>query len=98
MGKNYLSQEELDELNRLVSMYLDRAENFARDIFQWDEGLGRKARWISEINAYDVLNNYGKVRRDTAERRAIIEYEKYRIIQDKEFKSYSINFVIYTLF
>ena len=39
------------------------------------------------FNAYDVLNNYGKVRRDTAERRAIIEYEKYRIIQDKEFKS-----------
>jgi hypothetical protein len=39
------------------------------------------------FNAYDVLNNYGKVIRDTAERRAIIEYEKYRIIQDKEFKS-----------
>ena len=39
------------------------------------------------FNAYDVLNNYGKVGRDTAERRAIIEYEKYRIIQDKEFKS-----------
>jgi hypothetical protein len=39
------------------------------------------------FNAYDVLKNYGKVRRDTAERRAIIEYEKYRIIQDKEFKS-----------
>ena len=45
VGKNYLSQEELDELNRLVSMYLDWAENLLGDIFQRDEGLGRKARW-----------------------------------------------------
>ena len=49
----------------------------------WAEKLDGFLRF----NAYDVLNNYGKVRRDTAERRAIIEYEKYRIIQDKEFKS-----------
>jgi hypothetical protein len=49
----------------------------------WAEKLDGFLRF----NAYDVLNNYGKVIRDTAERRAIIEYEKYRIIQDKEFKS-----------
>ena len=49
VGKNYLSQEELDDLNRLVALYLDWAENLLGDIFQRDEGLGRKARWISEI-------------------------------------------------
>ena len=34
VGKNYLSQEELDDLNRLVALYLDWAENLLGDIFQ----------------------------------------------------------------
>lgn len=40
-----------------------------------------------EFNAYDVLKDFGQTRRDTAERHALSEYEKFRVIQDKEFKS-----------
>lgn len=88
VGKNYLTQEELDNLNRLVSMYLDWAENFARrqkpmTMKDWVERLDG----FLEFNAYDVLDNFGKVKRDTAERHALAEYEKFRVIQDKEFRS-----------
>lgn len=88
VGKNYLTAEELDDLNRLVSMYLDTAENFARrrkslTMKDWIEKLDG----FLEFNAYDVLKNYGIVKRDAAERHALAEYEKFRIIQDREFKS-----------
>ena len=39
------------------------------------------------FNAYEVLNGYGKVRRDAAEKSAFAEFEKFRIIQDREYKS-----------
>lgn len=88
VGKNYLNQEELDNMNRLVSMYLDSAENFARrhktmTMQDWAERLDG----FLEFNAYDVLKNYGVVKRDAAERHALAEYEKFRVIQDREFKS-----------
>lgn len=88
VGKNYLTAEELDDLNRLVSMYLDTAENFVRrrkslTMKDWIEKLDG----FLEFNAYDVLKNYGIVKRDAAERHALAEYEKFRIIQDREFKS-----------
>lgn len=88
VGKNYLTPEELDELNRLVSMYLDTAENFARrhktmTMKDWVERLDG----FLEFNAYDVLKKFGVVKRDAAERHALSEYEKFRVKQDKEFKS-----------
>lgn len=88
VGKNYLTNEELDDLNRLVSMYLDSAENFARrhktmTMKDWVERLDG----FLEFNAYDVLKNFGVVKRNEAERHAIAEYEKFRVTQDKEFKS-----------
>jgi|GEM_PF-150246 len=88
VGKNYLNQEEIDNLNRLVSMYLDSAENFARrhktmTMQDWVERLDG----FLEFNAYDVLKKFGSVKRDAAERHALAEYEKFRVIQDKEFKS-----------
>lgn len=88
VGKNYLNQEELESLNRLVSMYLDWAENFARrQIALTMKDWAQKLDGFLEFNAYDVLKGYGTVRRDVAERRAFAEYEKFRVIQDKEFKS-----------
>ena len=88
IGKNYLNHEESDGLNRLVSMYLDWAENFARrhvpmTMKDWAEKLDG----FLSFNAYEVLNGYGKVTREIAEKRAIAEYEKFRVVQDSEFKS-----------
>ena len=88
VGKNYLNQREIEDLNRLVSMYLDFAENFARR----QKALTMK-EWVKklddflEFNAYVVLENFGKVRRDTAEKHAYQEYEKFRVVQDIEYKS-----------
>ncbi|MGA2026344.1 MAG: virulence RhuM family protein [Syntrophobacteraceae bacterium] len=88
VGKNYLNPEELEELNRLVSMYLDMAENFARrhktmTMKDWAERLDG----FLDFNTYEVLKNFGMVKRDAAERHALEEYEKFRVIQDLEFKS-----------
>ena len=88
VGKNYLNQQELDEMKRLVSMYLDTAENFARrhkamTMRDWIERLDK----FLEFNAYEVLKDYGTVRRDDAERRAVAEYEIFRVKQDAEFRS-----------
>jgi DNA-binding transcriptional regulator YdaS (Cro superfamily) len=88
VGKNYLDEKELEELNRLVSMYLDYAENFARrqipmKMQDWSDKLND----FLSFNAYPVLESYGNTRRDTAEKRALSEYEKFRVVQDKEFKS-----------
>lgn len=88
VGKNYLTAEELRELDLLVSMYLDWAENFARR-----HKLMRMKDWIErldgflEFNAYSVLQGFGKVSRIAAERHAHAEYEKFRVVQDVEYKS-----------
>ena len=88
VGKNYLTKEEIESLDRLVSMYLDFAENFARrnkalTMKDWAEKLDD----FLEFNAYEVLDSHGKVRREHAERHAIQEYEKFRVIQDREYRS-----------
>jgi len=88
IGKNYLIPAELEELNRLVSMYLDMADNFARrhktmTMKDWVERLDG----FLEFNAYEVLKNFGIVKRDAVERHALAEYEKFRVKQDLEFKS-----------
>jgi hypothetical protein len=88
VGKNYLKEAELESLNRLVSMYLDFAENFARrqipmKMSDWSEKLDSFLRF----NAYDVLEDFGQTRRDAAEQRALAEFEKYRIVQDEKFVS-----------
>jgi hypothetical protein len=88
VGKNYLSEEELTELNRLVSMYVDFAEGFARRrIAMRMQDWAEKLDGFLTFNAYDVLENYGATKRDSAERIALAEYEKFRVIQDKEYKS-----------
>lgn len=88
VGKNYLSEAELKGLNRIVSMYLDYAENQAA------RGIGMKTSdWSEKINAflqfneYEILNDQGKISAATAKKLAEKEYEKFRPIQDKLFKS-----------
>ena len=88
VGKNYLKQGELDDLKRLVNMYLDFAANLARrqralTMAEWAQKLDD----FLKFNEYDVLADFGKVKRDTAERRAGQQYEKFRVVQDKNYKS-----------
>lgn len=88
VGKNYLTQEEIKDLEFLVSMYLDWATNFARR-----RKTMTMADWATrfdgflEFNAYEVLHGYGHVSRDDAARKAVTEYEKFRVVQDKDYRS-----------
>lgn len=88
VGKNYLTHEELNELNRLVSMFLDFAENFARR-----KTVLTMQDWVKKLddflifNSYEVLTGFGKTRRESAEQHALKEFEKYRVTQDKAYES-----------
>lgn len=88
VGKNYLTEDELSDLNRLVSMYLDWAENFARRQMpmQMKDWITKLDGFL-EFNAYSVLSNYGGIRRDNAVKVAVSEYEKFRVVQDAEYRS-----------
>lgn len=88
IAKNYLTESELKQLNRIVTMYLDYAENQAsRQI------LMKMSEWIEKLDAflafndYDVLKNAGKVQATVAKKLAETEFEKFRVIQDQKFES-----------
>lgn len=88
IGKNYLTEKQLGELNRVVTMYLDYAEN------QAERGIPMKmADWADKLDAflqfneYEILDNPGKISAAAARKIAEKEYEKFRIIQDKLFES-----------
>lgn len=88
VAKNYLTQEELDELNSIVVMYLDYAElqakrNKAMKMKDWVQKLDM----FLEFNEYNILRDAGKVSKKVADSFATKQYEKFRIKQDKEFKS-----------
>ena len=88
VAKNYLDKEEITELNTLVNMYLDYAElqakrNKTMTMGQWVEKLNT----FLAFNEYDLLKDAGRIKADVAKKFAQVEYEKFRINQDKEFKS-----------
>ncbi|MFK5974223.1 MAG: virulence RhuM family protein [Flavobacteriaceae bacterium] len=88
IAKNYLTQDEIGSLNRLVSMYLDFAENMAKrgremKMKDWSERLNA----FLQFNEYEILDNLGKISSKVAKKVAHKEYEKFRIIQDKEYES-----------
>ncbi len=88
VGKNYLQQEEITALNRIVTMYLDYAEDQAAQgkmvtMAGWKEKLDA----FLAFNGREVLDNPGKVSADVAKKLAEAEYEKFRVVQDKEFRS-----------
>ena len=88
IAKNYLDKKELDNLNRIVSMYLDFAENQARKGV-----LMNMNDWVKKLDAFlqfneeAILNNTGKVSHKVAIALAEKELEKYRIVQDRVLKS-----------
>lgn len=88
VAKNYLSKEEIGELNTLVNMYLDFAELQAKrgktmSMAEWANKLDS----FLQFNDYDLLDDAGKIRKDVAKKFAESEYQKFRIKQDKEFIS-----------
>lgn len=88
MAKNYLTLDEMDSLNRIVTMYLDYAENQAkRKIPMTMEDWANRLNAFLQFNEYDLLNNSGKVTAEVAKAFAESEFEKYRIVQDRLFES-----------
>ena len=95
VAKNYLTKEELKALERIVTMYLDYAEDQAeRHIPMTMEDWKGKLDIFLQFNERDVLDNPGKVSRKVAESFALSEFEKYRITQDKLFESDFDKFMI----
>jgi hypothetical protein len=88
VAKNYLSEIEMQQLQRLVSAYLDLAEDMAlRQIpltmEDWETRLNR----FIEATDREILQNAGKVTAEIAKAHAETEFEKYRIVQDNLFES-----------
>lgn len=88
IAKNYLKEDEISELNRLVNMFLDYAENQAKKQIPM-----KMVDWIKKLNAflefneYKVLNTLGIISKEKADKKAIQEYTIFRVEQDKAFKS-----------
>lgn len=88
IAKNYLTKEELKSLERIVTMYLDYAEDQAeRHIPMTMDDWKKRLDVFLEFNGREVLNNPGKVTHKIAESFALSEFEKYRVVQDKVFES-----------
>ena len=88
VAKNYLSEDEISELNRIVNMYLDYAENQAfrhkaMSMSDWDERLDK----FLEFNEYQILKGKGSISRVDVDKFVEEEFVKFRPIQDKEYKS-----------
>lgn len=86
--KNYLSENEMQQLQRLVSAYLDLAEDMAiRQIPMTMEDWETRLNRFIEATDRAVLQDAGKVTAEIAKAHAETEFEKYRIIQDRLFES-----------
>ena len=88
VAKNYLDEEELSELNNIVNMYLDYAENQARrhKLMSMEDWAIKLDKFL-EFNEYELLENKGKISKNKADNKANSEYEQFRIIQDREYVS-----------
>jgi hypothetical protein len=88
VAKNYLQKEEIDELNRIVVMYLDYAENQAKrnipmSMIDWVQKLDA----FLQFNDYNILNNAGSISHEVAKQLAEDQFEKFRIDQDRLYES-----------
>ena len=88
IAKNYLTEKELKSLDRIVTMYLDYAED------QAERGIPMTMKdWATKLNAFlkfnerDILDHPGKVSQEVAKAFAESEFEKYHIVQDRLFES-----------
>ena len=88
VAKNYLSQDELSKLERLVSAYLDLAEMQAmRHIPMTMEDWEKRLNGFLELWDHEVLKDNEKISAEMSKIHAETEFEKYRIIQDRKYVS-----------
>jgi hypothetical protein len=88
VAKNYLNEKELNGLNRIVTMYLDYAENQAgKGIVMYMKDWVKKLDAFLQFNEEAILKDAGKVTHEVALALAEKEFEKYRIVQDKLLES-----------
>ena len=88
VAKNYLSQDEMKQLNRMVTAYLDFAENMTlRHIPLTMQDWEKRLNGFIEMFDYGILQDAGKVSAEIAKLHAETEFEKYRVIQDRLFMS-----------
>ena len=94
IAKNYLNGKELKDLNRIVTMYLDYAELQAEN----HNAMNMKD-WIEKLNAFlqfngkEILHSAGKISAKVAQELAYREYDKFKVKQDKLYKSDFDNFL-----
>jgi len=85
VAKNYLAEKEIKELERIVSMYLDFAELQAtRRIGMRMADLVQRLDAFLQFNEYEILTNPGSVSHEVAKTLAEAEYEKFRVVRDRE--------------
>jgi len=88
VAKNYLAEDEIKSLERIVSMYLDYAENqAARQIPMRMQDWAAKLDAFLQFNEYEILRDAGKVTHEVAKRLAESEYEKFRRAEDQNYVS-----------
>ena len=88
VAKNYLSQDEMKQLNRMVTAYLDFAENMTlRHIPLTMQDWEKRLNSFIEMFDYGILQDAGRVTAEIARLHAETEFEKYRVIQDRLFMS-----------
>ncbi|CAN5731331.1 virulence RhuM family protein [soil metagenome] len=88
VAKNYLSEKHIRELERIVSAYLDLAENRTeRGILMKMEDWAIFLNNFLELSNYPILNDNGRIPKEQARIKAEQEFDKYRIIQDRNFES-----------
>ena len=86
--KNYLSEQEMRSLERIVSAYLDLAEDRAeRHIPMTMEDWSKRLDLFLMADDREVLQDAGKITAEIARAKAETEFEKYRVIQDRLFVS-----------
>lgn len=88
IAKNYLDEKEIKNLNNLVNLFLDIAENNAeRNIAMYMSDWKNEVENALKVFHYEVLEGKGKISHEMAKEKAFGEYEKYKVIQDKNFVS-----------
>lgn len=88
VAKNYLNEQEMNYLERIVSLYLDYAELQAeRKIPMSMEDWAKRLDGFLEFNGNELLTGPGKISAEQAKLHAETEYEKYRVIQDRMYES-----------
>ena len=88
IAKNYLDEKEIKGLNNLVNLFLDIAENNAeRNIPMYMNDWKNEVENALKVFHYDILEDNGKISHKQAVLKATTEYEKYRVIQDKNYIS-----------